>query len=364
MARRESATEGGNQAVEETITTRDGLQLILGRHPTGGSDAPKHTVLLLHGASAASDTFRIPEGRSLIQFLSARGCDVWTLDWRGSHRVAPNHGSEYEKFTLDAAAAEDFPGALDRIREEVKGTKPVSVFAHCMGAGTFAMAIGAGWIGADQVEHVVLSTLGLFYRVPWDGWVKAEDEMLERIRGENPDVTSIDSGASRHPWPDVMEKAYARWPATLLPSKKNDTFRRLSFMFGQPYRPDLLPNDIRGEENLRRQFGEIPLALYIHCCQNVRRGFAARFDDTSGNAAQYMNVEKFRGLKLTLITGSQNELWHPDATHRMYDWLRRALRQDDCRMRIFGGYAHQDLLWGRAAWEEVYPTIAAGLGLS
>jgi cholesterol oxidase len=364
MARRESGTEGANRAVEERITTRDGLELILRRHTARGSNVPKHTVLLLHGASAASDTFQIPEGSSLIEYLSPRGCDVWTLDWRGSHRVVANHRSEYGKFTLDAAAAQDFSGALDRIREQVTATKPISVFAHCMGAGTFAMAIGAGWIGAERVEHVVLSTLGLFYRVPWDGWVKAEDEMLERIRGENPEVTSIDSSASQHPWPDVMEQAYARWPATLLPSKRNDTFRRLSFMFGQPYRPDLLSDDIHGEENLRKQFGEIPLSLYIHCSQNVRRGFAAPFDDVPGDAAQYMNVEKFRGLKLTLITGNQNELWHPDAIHLMYDWLRRALGQRDCRMRIFGGYAHQDLLWARAAREDVYPTIAAGLGLS
>jgi hypothetical protein len=144
-------------------------------------------------------------------------------------------------------------------------------------------------------------------------------------------------------------------------------------MFGQPYRPDILPDDIHDEEELRRQFGAMHLRLYIHCSQNVRRGFAAAFDDMGVDGAgsgspspgdTYLNGKNFRNRKVTLITGDRNELWHPDTINRMYDWLRRELSQEDCRKRIFDGYAHQDLLWGKTASNDVYPTIAAGLGLA
>lgn len=363
---------------EEPVTTQDGIVLFLDHHVRNGSEHAERSVLLLHGASAASRTFQIPREHNLIGFLLGEGrCDVWTLDWRASNRVSPNHADAYDKFTLDRAAKLDLPRALVRIQER-NGEKPVSVFAHCMGGGSLAMAIGAGWIGADRVDRVVLSTLGLFYQVPWDGWVKAEDEMLERIRGEQPELTSVDCDATRKAWPDVIEKAYERWPSTLLPPEGNEIFRRLSFMFGRPYRPDLLPEEVHREDELRSQFGEIPLKLYIHCCQNVRRGFAAPFDEatdivpgeapaggtTGGNMEAYLNVERFRGIGLTLITGSRNELWHPDAVHRMYDWLRRGLGPKECTKRTFEGYAHQDLLWGKAAPDDVYPTIASGLGLS
>ena len=270
------------------------------------------------------------------------------------------------RFTMDKAAERDLPAAIENIRKRKPKADKLAVLGHCMGAGTLAMAIGGGFVKADDVSHVVLSTLGLFYQVPWDGWLRAEDYTLERIRGAEPDVASIDTAFDRKPWPELMERAYKRWPAKFMPQGANEMFRRLAFMFGRPYRADLVPADVHTEQELRRQFGEIPIILYIHGSQNVRRGFAARFDSTDDDEepdATYLNVERFRDIESTLITGARNELWHPDAIHRMYDWLQRGPRQVKCRKTIFAKYAHQDLLWGRDARDEVYPTIAAGLGL-
>lgn len=352
--------------VKEYQIAAGDLDLILSRHVKMGSASAEPTVLLLHGASAASYTFELPRSVGLIDDLLGRGADVWTLDWRGSNRVSPNYSGNPARFTLDKAAKLDLPAAIEHIRKRKPEAGKVAVLGHCMGAGTLAMAIGAGYIKPDDVSHVILSTLGLFYQVPWDGWVKAEDYTLERIRCEDPDVASIDADCERKPWPELMEEVYQRWPATFMPPEGNEIFRRLSFMFGQPYEPELVPRNIHNEQELRRQFGEIPLLLYMHCAQNVRRGFAAPFDCTDDDPkpdATYLNAENFRDIELTLITGSRNQLWHPDAIHRMYDWLHRSPGKINCRRVIFPKYAHQDLLWGKEARKEVYPTIAAGLGL-
>lgn len=364
--------ETGIKVVTEHLHTDDGLVLKLTHYTLGGSQEADRMVLLLHGASAASLSFRVGGARSLVAFLldRERGADVWTLDWRGSNLVSPKYPNAPEKFTLDLAAQHDIPAAVWALRDR-RPDVPLGVLGHCMGAGTLAMAIGGGFLPDRPVDHVVLSTLGLFYQLPWDGWVKAEDHTLERVRGFEPDVRAIDADAERGPWPEVVERAYERWPRTFLPPPGNEIFRRLAFMYGRPYRPDFVPDDVHTDAELRIQFGEIPLLMYVHCAQNVRRGFVARFDATDwrlGGASPwpdetYLNREGFAGIRVTLITGSRNELWHPDSIHRMADWLERSPGRAACTRRIFPRYAHQDLLWGKNAYDEVYPTLATGLGL-
>lgn len=369
--------ESKGQRADPTITTGDGLKLLLRPYRRNRRASAKRTVLLLHGASASSETFRLPENNSLIDHLRGKGFDVWTLDWRSSCLVVPHHVHDYEKFTLDKAAEEDLPTALAHIRKDLKGRGPIGVFGHCMGAGVLAMAIGGGTVQKSEIDRVVLSTLGLFYEASWDGWVKAEDRILERIRGEDPQCRFIDSDAVTHPWPRAMEDAYHGWPATLLPQKDPQIFRRLAFMFGRPYDHSNTSKRVHNEKQLSSQFGPMPLKLYMHCAQNVRRGFAAPFDNMDWTPARrgarpsgksvtavargYLNAENFRGLKTTLITGGRNQLWHPDSIHRMYDWLRRELGGKNCEKQIFERYAHQDLVWGRKSRKEVYPAITAGL---
>src|ERR1700704_5484649 len=63
------------------VTTRDECELELQRYGDG-----EEAVLLVHGASAASDTFRTAETKSLARDLVGEHFDVWTLDWRASWR--------------------------------------------------------------------------------------------------------------------------------------------------------------------------------------------------------------------------------------------------------------------------------------
>jgi len=371
------------QRVGEAIDipkTKDGLKLTLTRYRNPSRPEPgKRSVLLLHGASAASNTFLFPVQNNLVDYLLQRDCDVWTLDWRGSWRVVEQQAGHYHKFTLDDAAKYDLPLALEKIRRVVGEARPIAVFGHCMGAGALAMAIGAGTIPEKaKVNHVVLSTLGLFYEASWDGWVKAEDRILERIRGTNQACLFINSNTEMRKWPADMQGPYKRWPSVLLPKEPPSVFRRLAFMFGRPYYDKIAAEGIHDDVELKKQFGPMALKLYMQCGQNVRRGFAAEFDamdwtpdrrGTGGSvkrlkpiSSAYLNLENFHDLQVTLITGERNQLWHPESIHRMYDWLRRELSEQNCKKRIFGGYAHQDLVWGKNAWDDVYPTIATGLG--
>lgn len=369
-----------------------GFDLVLRRFP-----APSHAVrdratpepavvLLIHGASANSLTFWIPKDAGLAQHLRSRGWEVWTLDWRGSCDVVESlpdafvggsFADECNLFCLDEVADWDFPQALDFIGEHRRKRNlpegPVSLVAHCFGSGALAMSIARGNLEGKGVHDVVFSTLGLFYEVPWSGWVKVEDFLIERIMGKVAranqmpirDRRAIDSRKTpprgdppgNRPWPNDMVEAYEDWPSSWLPSGTERIFKGLSFMFGRPYQRQRVPSDLP----LPRLFGGMHLGLYLHAGQLVRRGFADRlnapdvFDrsrllrgpPTAGGTKIVGDLDPtyFLDKKITLITGDQNQLWHRDSIDLMYDWLCNQPYKYRPKKRVRVGFAHQDLLW-------------------
>jgi cholesterol oxidase len=377
---------GGNalRNHEHELTTEDGIHVWLKHWASESRPQKPVPVLLLHGASASSETFEVPiwngGSRGIVDYLITKGFDVWALDWRGGMKVAgdPNHTRLAQKLTLDSAAQYDLPAGISFIRENT-GDALVAIVGHCMGGAALAMAIGGGYITRSEVHKIVLTSMGLFYDVPWDGWVKGDDQALERSLIDAPLTTFIDSNVGSHSWPDSIESAYKVWPEQLLPSlPPQHPFRRLTFMFGRPFLEGLVEEKDQTTEALHRHFGAIPMALYIQTGQNVRRGFAAPYNDVTWSmatgrpkgvsgrladdekgAGKYLHAERFRGMRVTLITGALNMLWHPDSIRRMYDWLKRDNK--DVSKAILPGYGHQDLYWARNAPTDVYPRILGGI---
>lgn len=389
----------------------DALQLPLHLHRSQGRDT-RGAVLLLHGASASSETFLEPQGHSLVEYLTQERFDVWLLDWRGSHRVIDQllDPSHRDKFTMDAVAEHDIPLAIERIHaaraKEGKAGLPLHVVAHCFGAGCLAMSVAAGKLEQLEVTNIVLLTLGLFYVAPWDGFIKAEDFVLERVLGTAPQVTAIRPGTKpprKRPdhgwaeerrrrrtrdaesmrlgvarsslpptrsdtpeiWPSELEEAYETWPKQLLPSCDSELCHRVSFMFGQPYLEQNLADGIHTPGKLSMLFGSMPIALYVHAGQNVRRGYAAPFDapldvKSKHELKAYLRHAPFDRHHVTLITGTENTIWHCDSIHRMHDWLMSSGRRRVTK-HVLPDYGHQDLLWGKSSKRDVFPKILAGL---
>ncbi|MGE5130736.1 MAG: esterase/lipase family protein [Sphingomonadaceae bacterium] len=352
------------------VTTGDGCQLELRRHAGTKGRRP---VLLVHGASAASATFRIGERQTLVDCLLENGFEAWTLDWRAGMRCAPNIycRNRSTEFTLDAAARYDVPTAIARMRA-LGVTDEIAIVGHCMGGGIVAQGIAQGYITAAQVGSVVLSGLGLFYKGAIDNILKAEDRVLEEVfaKGQalihpttrwDPKLCAQDPGEG--PWDPLLEVPYSAWLETPLHDKCESRFcHRLSYLYGMPYLPDKIPTI--HPDHLESQFGYIPVQFYLHCSQNLRRGYAAPFGSTKRPAPAYLNRAAFRDLKVTLITGDLNSLWHRDSIDTMYEWLRRGRASEQPRRldkHVLRDYGHQDLLWGTDAPEDVFPRILAGL---
>ena len=69
----------------------------------------------------------------------------------------------------------------------------------------------------------------------------------------------------------------------------------------------------------------------------------------------YLRLDAFRDLKITLITGAANPLWHRESIDRMAEWLAR--RGEPATKHVLAGYGHQDLWWGKRSWDEVFPLV-------
>ncbi len=362
-------TDGGDNLPRpvDPLPTKDGLSLPFKRHEPAGPI--RASVLLLHGASASSETFLTPPAphTNLIAYLNAEGIDAWTLDWRGSNKVAGFQRPPDAVFSINKAAEHDVPPAVKRIREvmqaEGRAAQTLGVLGHCLGGGVVAAAIADGHIeklekeGA-RVDRVVLSALGLFYAAPWDGFVKAQDYLLEQILAKNPGVVTIDVGASTT-FPPPMGAAYDVWPKTLRVHCCTKVCYQLTFMFGTPYRHENLVPGIHRNDVLARLFNRMHLTLYVHCGQNLRRGVYAPLDRTEDRKRWKEPDPRGFTMPVTLITGEANTLWHREAIDRMHEWLLS--HGKDSQKHVLSGFGHQDLYWGQRSAAEVFPKIKEGL---
>ncbi|MDH3726739.1 MAG: alpha/beta hydrolase [Myxococcales bacterium] len=223
-------------------------------------------VLLLHGASAQHETFRIPRSRSLSDFLWEEGYEPWLLDWRGSRRVTDAMDVERLEenryvLDLDHAAREDIPWALRTImeardHEDFPKKHKIHIVAHCLGAAVLAQMIAAGDTSfSDRLGRIVLLTIGLFYEPPLDGKLKGQLSVLDRLWTEG-DVHVIDPGKPEIPsrWPPGLRSIYNGIGPGLRPHPGADAepkcshalCNRVSFMYGTPFRHPNLVDEIHG----------------------------------------------------------------------------------------------------------------------
>jgi cholesterol oxidase len=349
------------------------VELSLWQMPRPG----KIPVLLLHGASANSATFRYPraptldgESRSLADWLSKKGYEPWLLDWRGNGLIGAGVLDRFRaQLDFDHTAAYDIPLALETIQRETRSDQICAV-GHCMGAATLAQAVAAGKIDERfKLEHVVLLAIGLFYEPAIGGRLRSLDKPLDGLWATRSTFVAVDPRPNdRWPnerWPEEIDAIYGNWPANLRPHPKpasaiDEMCNRVSFMFGTPYREMNLHPEVHDRDFLATQFGAIPLRMYVQGARNVNRGCAGAFDAKQDDYTLIDSQarQRFRGLRrVTLITGEKNEIWHRDSIDRMYEWLGRS----NCEKRILGDYAHQDLLWGTNAYRDVFPKILEGL---
>ena len=102
-------------AEQYRVTTEDGAEVALHRHPASGLP-----VLVVHGISSNHHCWDLNEERSLAVDLAAHGMDAWLLDLRGhgDARRDSRGRPQNSGWSIDDYARYDIPAAVDLVLRE------------------------------------------------------------------------------------------------------------------------------------------------------------------------------------------------------------------------------------------------------
>ena len=315
----------------------DGAQLRLTRF-AGGKKGP---IILAPGVGTTTLAYVIDTvDTTLTEFLFARGYDVWLFDYRGSPAVAASRG----QFTLDDIALQDFPAAVDRVRQ-VTGAKDVQILGHCVASATLLMSLLAGLKG---VRSAICSQFTVYPEQGLVQQIKARSGLADvlpwfAVRSMTPHF-----GRTIPDWTyDTLLRLYPTYEQC-----DNPVCRRILFMYGEVYRHEQLNEATH--RAIHEMFGIANMKTFKHLTRMIAR---ARAVDFSGKDSYLPSVTKLGGTRIAVLQGAQNSLFLPSGAQRTYEWLCDNNGPERYASHVIDNYGHMDCFIGRDAARDVFPHI-------
>ena len=343
----------GAQIDQFPLRVSDGTRLELSRVTRGEPDRP--VVLLLHGHTASSDMFLLPETRNLVEVLLDAGYEPWLLDWRGSCRLPYNERGP--RYTYDDVALYDVPEAVSYVRERIGG-RQLFVVAHCIGAMTLSMSMAAGLVPglAGVVAQGVFLTPKLYGRSRL--WMHLGTELL-RSRLSHQVVDIRKAGLwSKQTLMFALAARGADCPDPTCQILHNSAWGTGASLFVH----DNL--DRVTHDRLADLFGAAPLFTVPHLRQIELAHAVTRWNERDGryhalpeNALDHADRID---CPVLLLAGSENRLW-ADSNKVCHDVLKARYPQLDVRYTEIPGFGHVDPFIGRSAAIDVFGHIVGFL---
>ena len=322
------------------FVTSDGVTLRLTRY-RGGSKGP---VILSHGLGVSSLIFSMDTiDTNLLEFLYARGYDVWLLDFRASIDLeaskTPSSG--------DDVARKDYPAAVATVRE-VTGATSVQMVVHCWGSTTFFMAMLAGLEG---VLSVVCSQIATEIRTPQTTTIKTGLHVPSFLQAIG--VTSLTAYTDNEE--GLLDKMYDAglnlFGADVAKFCSSATCHRITFMYALLYEHAQLNQATH--DALHEMFGIANMQSFVHLEKLTNAGHLV---NDAGDEV-YMSQLKRLALPICFIHGSLNQCFLPESTALTLAALQ-AVNGDRYERHVIDGYGHIDCIFGKNAAVDVYPIIA------
>ncbi|MFI5395499.1 MAG: alpha/beta fold hydrolase [Candidatus Binatia bacterium] len=314
----------------EFARTADGWDIALHRYAVPGTDLPP--VILCPGYACNRHFIDSDDRYSLARFLARRGFDSWVLELRGRGYSEHVFGVGRRGWTFDDLVRFDAPAAVAHVRGRSGGRRPVWI-GHSMGGMIMYAALGQEPTLGEAVAGLVTLASPVAFQPVVSRAARLLGEMLLSV-----------------PLPMHLPQAGVLVALWSIASRSP-----------QAARIGMNPANID-----HRAFGR---ALRRFMC-NVSRGKLRQFTrwSLSGTFCSYDGGIDYRAnlSRITtpalLIAGAADRLASPETVGFAYDRINSACK----RYREFGGrqgdsadYGHVDLMFGRHAPEEVFPTIGA-----
>jgi len=318
------------QAVTSTeleAITEDGVRLRVQRVRDAGG-ATREAVVMLHGLGSTSALFRVPQV-ALGEHLAALGYDCYLAELRGAGQSERPRGS----YGLDAYLRYDVP-ALLQLALQHSGRPDVTWIGHSMG-GFLMMMYGIDHPDAP-VSRLVAIGSALDYR-PGNSIYRS----LRKMRPLAGPLSTLPFGLLA-----AITRPFAGWGPRFLPEGMN--FQR--------------SNTDRAVTRymLANGFSPIPFALL----DDLNTTFSEEGFAPKGRAPYLPRAGELR-IPTLLLGGSRDLQCTPEASAATFELLTGVR---DKTLRMFGkphgqqdDYGHFDLIIGKRASDEVWPTLCAFL---
>jgi len=308
-------------------TTRDGVRLAIHRVKPLGTREPRPAVMLLHGLGANRFAFMYP-GRSLAEWLAARGFDCYVPELRGAgHSETPSVGWDVEDYL-----ALDLPAILEAIRHH-SGQEHIHWVGHSLG-GILMMCHAIRTQGAHLARGCAVGS-ALDYRHGKSGF-----RGIYGLRQWLQHVPRLPFGPGTHLIAPLLARLdtpierFNFWPTNVEP----EVVRRIH----------------------ANAFGWIPTRLMLSLASVFEEGGLCSRDGTVRYLQRLSAVEQ----PMALFAGSGDVQCPVEAVEQ----TARAAGDGRIHVERFGTayghvdeYGHFDLLVGKRAPEEVWPRLQAWL---
>ncbi|PYN91365.1 MAG: hypothetical protein DMD89_31120 [Candidatus Rokuibacteriota bacterium] len=360
--------------IELDVPLREGgddIRLQLTRYPQVNPAA--QPVLLIHGLAQGSliystDTLETNMAAAMWQ----AGFDVWLLDYRLSNMLpylVPQGG-----WSMDEIAQYDIPMAVERVYRE-SGGRPVSIFAHCVGATSVAMAILKGWLTAGPTENDRVKCVAFNAIHPWT-MPSAVNEFRARFGSFFRDVLGRDLlDPIPAPSPSATQVLFDRlaFSVSRYAEEACDHCRsgdanhsatvcdRMTFLYGRMWRHANL--DPRTHADLPKLMGpgagDVYRQLYYFALHE-------RLTDRDG-VNTYLTEDNIRAhwkIPTFFFHGEESMVFNPQSAERSAIRLDAILKHSAMNskppVRLFRvpDFGHMDVVFGKDAHKKVYPVLA------
>jgi hypothetical protein len=322
------------------FAARDGSYL-LAHHTSGGSKGP---VIIAPGTAMTGLSYCIDTvQQNLVEFLVARGFDVWLFDWRTS----PLLDAHQRSYTLDAVGRNDWPAVIDEVRQRT-GAAQVSVLAHCLSSPCFMLGLLRGHIQAEHIHSFVASQVALHLHMTTTGTIKLQAR-LERL---------LPGGEMMHQKPATANGQLADLAVSILShlipksyTCDNPVCPRHSATFG----------DLILHSRVNRATHDIMGELIPECLTAFLKDvavWARKKTVLTGEDRKHMDRLRVR---THFVSGSENRMFVPRSTEMTHDLLCEVNGPDLYRRTVYQNFGHLDCYVGDGAAQEIWPDLAAAL---
>ena len=403
----------------EMIQTQVGPCRLL-RYQPKSDDPERKSVLLIHGLAHSSRVFWTDSIRTnFIQYLLEKNYDVWIVDHRVSANLVKNVNpndtwDNIALIDLPWAVTTIFNEINRDIQKQSNPKKQVHVFAHCIGAGAISIAALAGKLNqkdeyGDPLDESgvafkndianqgkkrlsMIASLSLHAVTPWffastdnrtraNIWAIFKDrdliKTIEPLPHKNPSFIEIlyDRLATSF----IKKEELKEWCSLLFLGDSRGCgfartiYKRYTVFWGEQWNYKNV--SLKTKKQFAGMIGPTPATIVQQVLFSIKQ---QRLTDSQGTNSYVTNKNLSENWNFpTLFThGTHNKLFHIESTRLSAELLTKfrlcsadkppkdsvPLNKNDYLdnnvwIEIFNDYGHMDVIFGKKAYDEVFPKI-------